>query len=319
MSDQTLKASAGALPKTGVVSRAEAREEARTMSLSRRSRTNPMIFFVYLFLALMTIFSLFPIYFVLQASLRGNQTLYTTDLQLFPTHPTLDNYIFVLTQLPFLNWVWNSIYVCGLATVIGLFCSTTAAYALARFRFRGRQLTLVVLLAIQAFPSLLALLAYYLLLQSLGLINTLEGLSLVYAAQSVVFGAWNMKGYFDTIPVELEQAALVDGATPTQAFRRVTLPLAAPALATTALFSFIGGWNEFALANILLNSNGLGGESLGTNITFPVGIYSLTSDFRVPWGYFAAASVMVAIPIMILFFYLQRFFKSGLTIGSVKG
>ncbi|HEX6776831.1 MAG TPA: ABC transporter permease subunit, partial [Ktedonobacterales bacterium] len=120
-------------------------------------------------------------------------------------------------------------------------------------------------------------------------------------------------------PVELEQAALVDGATPTQAFWRVTLPLATPALATTALFAFIAGWNEFALANILLSSNGFGGESLGTNITFPVGIYSLTSDFRIPWGYFAAASVMVAIPIMVLFFYLQRFLKSGLTIGSVKG
>ncbi|HEU5199353.1 MAG TPA: ABC transporter permease subunit [Ktedonobacterales bacterium] len=319
MSDQTLKASAGALPKTGIVSRADEREGAKTLSLSRRRRSGPVVFLIYLFLIVMTIFSLFPIYFVLQASLRGNQTLYTTDLQLFPTHPTLDNYSFVLTKLPFLNWVWNSIYVCGLATLIGLFCSTTAAYALARFRFHGRQITLVVLLAIQAFPSLLALLAYYLLLQTLGLINTLEGLAVVYAAQSVVFGAWNLKGYFDTLPVELEQAALVDGATPTQAFWRVTLPLAAPALATTALFSFIGGWNEFALANILLSSNGLGGESLGTNITFPVGIYSLTSDFRVPWGYFAAASVMVAIPIMILFFYLQRFFKSGLTIGSVKG
>lgn len=319
MSDQTLKASAGALPKAGVASRAAAREEAGAISLSRRTRPKPWIAVVYLYLIVMTIFSIFPIYFVLQASLRGNQTLYTTDLQLFPTHPTLDNYTFVLTQLPFLSWVWNSIFVCGLATVIGLFCSATGAYALARFRFRGRQLTLVVLLAIQAFPSLLALLAYYLLLQALGLINTLEGLAIVYAAQSVVFGAWNLKGYFDTLPVELEQAALVDGATPTQAFWRVTLPLATPALATTALFAFIAGWNEFALANILLSSNGFGGESLGTNITFPVGIYSLTSDFRIPWGYFAAASVMVAIPIMILFFYLQRFLKSGLTIGSVKG
>jgi arabinogalactan oligomer / maltooligosaccharide transport system permease protein len=319
MSDQTLRASAGALPKVGALSRADEREEARAMSLSRRRRPSPWTLLVYVFLVTMTIFSLFPIYFVVQASLRGNQTLYTTDLQLFPTQPTLDNYTFVLTQLPFLSWVWNSIYVCGLATLIGLFCSTTAAYALARFRFRGRQLTLVLLLAIQAFPSLLALLAFYLLLQSLGLINTLEGLAIVYAAQSVVFGAWNLKGYFDTLPVELDQAALVDGATPTRAFLSVTLPLARPALATTALFAFIAGWNEFALANILLNSNGLGGESLGTNITFPVGIYSLTSDFRIPWGYFAAASVMVAIPIMALFFYLQRFLKSGLTIGSVKG
>jgi arabinogalactan oligomer/maltooligosaccharide transport system permease protein len=130
----------------------------------------------------------------------------------------------------------------------------------------------------------------------------------------VVFACWNIKGYFDTLPVELEQAALVDGATPTQAFIRITLPLAAPALAASALFMFIGGWSEFAIANIILNSN-----ANGSNLTFPVGIYSLQSDFRVPWGYFAASSVLVAVPVSIVFLYLQRYFKSGLTVGSVKG
>jgi arabinogalactan oligomer/maltooligosaccharide transport system permease protein len=141
----------------------------------------------------------------------------------------------------------------------------------------------------------------------------------VYAGGTVVFGCWNIKGYFDTLPVELEKAALVDGATPTKAFLRITLPLAAPALAASALFAFIGGWNEFALANIILNSNGLGGEGLGTNVTFAVGIYGLQNNFRVPWGYFAAASVLVSVPLSIVFLYLQRFFKSGLTVGSVKG
>src|SRR5262249_31950284 len=159
---------------------------------------------------------------------------------------------YVLTQIPFVSWVGNTIFVCGSATLLGLIFATTGAYALARFRFRGRQLTLVVLLAIQAFPQLLALLAYYLLLQTLGIIETvpLLGLAVVYAGGSIVFSCWNIKGYFDTLPVELEQAAMVDGATPTQAFLRVTLPLAAPALAASALFIFIGGWNEFAIANI---------------------------------------------------------------------
>ncbi len=318
MSGHIMRASADAVPAAGTLTRvqAEQREAAQWLALRRRRRGSVWTWLIYLFLVVMSLFALFPIYFVVQASLRGNQTLYSTDLQLFPNHPTLDNYRYILSEVPFLSWIFNSFIVCGGATLLGLFFSTTGAYALARFRFRGRQLMLVLLLAIQAFPALLALLAYYLLLQTLGLIEhaPLLGLALVYAGGTVVFGCWNIKGYFDTLPVELEQAALVDGATPTQAFLRITLPLAAPALAASALFMFIGGWNEFAIANIILNAN-----ATGDNVTFPLGIYSLQNNFRVPWGYFAAASVLVAAPLSVVFLYLQRFFKSGLTVGSVKG
>ncbi len=330
MSDQTMRASAGAVPATETMKRAEAREreEARAASRRERKKFSPWVPLIYLFLIIMTVFALAPIYYVVQASLRGDQTLYSTDLKIFPTNPTLENYRYVLAQIPFVQWVINTTIVCALATALGLFFSTTGAYALARFRFQGRQLTLVGLLAIQAFPALLALLAYYLLLQTLGLLRTdtplgsvtpLLALAMVYAGGTVVFSCWNIKGYFDTLPVELEKAALVDGATPTKAFLRITLPLAAPALAASALFSFIGGWNEFALANIILNSNGAGGEGLGTNITFALGMFGLQNNFRVPWGYFAAASVLVSVPLSIVFLYLQRFFKSGLTVGSVKG
>ncbi len=316
MSDQTLKASA--IPATERLARSEVqrREAAQVIALRQRRRGSIWTGLIYVFLVIMLIFALFPIYFVIQASLRGDQTLYTTDLQIFPEHPTLSNYQYVFTEIPFLSWVGNTIFVCGLATLLGLIFATTGAYALSRFRFRGRQLTLVILLAIQAFPQLLALLAYYLLLQTLGIIDNapLLGLAVVYAGGSIVFSCWNIKGYFDTLPVELEQAAMVDGATHTQAFLRVTLPLAAPALAASALFIFIGGWSEFPIANILLNSN-----ATGSNLTFPVGIYGLQNDFRTPWGYFAAASVLVAVPVSIAFLYLQRFFQSGLTIGSVKG
>jgi arabinogalactan oligomer/maltooligosaccharide transport system permease protein len=321
MSDQTLRASA--VPAAEAIRQTAAQERAKTKaaSLRRRRKFSPWIPMIYLFLVAMSIFALFPIYYVVEASLRGDQTLYSTELKIFPTHPTLENYRYVLAEIPFLQWILNTTIVCGLATVLGLFFSTTGAYALARFRFRGRQLTLVGLLAIQAFPALLALLAYYLLLQTLHLIETvpLLALAVVYAGGTVVFGCWNIKGYFDTLPVELEKAALVDGATPTKAFLRITLPLAAPALAASALFAFIGGWNEFALANIILSSNGQGGQGLGTNVTFAVGIYGMQRDYRVPWGYFAAASVLTSIPLSIVFLYLQRFFKSGLTVGSVKG
>ena len=312
MSDQSLSTSA--IAQTAKVE-GRAIASSKAVARSTRPKFKPYLILVYAFLVVMTVFAVFPLYFVLQASLRGSQNLYSTDLQLFPDHLTLDNYTYMLTQQPLLAWIGNSIYVCLGATVIGLFCSTTAAYALSRFRFAGRNLGLMALLAIQAFPGLLALLAYYLLLQSLQLIGHIEGLMIVYAAGTVVFGVWNIKGYFDTLPIELEQAALVDGATPTQAFLRITLPLAAPSLAASALFMFIGGWNEFPLANILLSST----DSQNSNVTWPVGLNALQQDFHTPWGYFAAASVVISVPVMILFLWLQRFFQSGLTVGSVKG
>lgn len=314
MSDQSLQSSAGSLPQSATAVGTQVTPVARAVTAAKRRKTSPWMIPVYVFLVVMTIFALFPIYFVLQASLRGDQSLYSTELQLIPDHPTLSNYVYMLTQQSLLHWIGNSIYVCGLATVLGLFFSTTGAYALSRFRFAGREVGLLVLLAIQAFPSLLALLAYYLLLQNLHLIDHLEGLAIVYAAGTIVFGVWNIKGYFDTLPIELEQAALVDGATPTQAFLRITLPLAAPSLAASALFMFIGGWNEFPVANILLNAN-----ASGSNLTWPLGLFALQGDFRTPWGYFAAASVVIAVPVMALFLWLQRYFQGGLTIGSVKG
>lgn len=320
MSDQSIKrtlhASSGAIPAVGQSIKIQKREEVKTGVLRRRLQSGLGLSVIYLFLIVMTIFALFPIYYVVQASLAGGQNLYTTDLHLLPAHPTLDNYVYAFTQEPILAWLGNTFLVSGLATAIGLVFSMTGAYALSRFRFKGREVTLNLLLALQAFPGLLAITAYYYLLQYLNLLNTapLLGLALVHAAGALVFSCWNIKGYFDTLPVELEQAALIDGATHTQAFWRVTLPLAIPALAASALFIFVGGWSEFALANYILNSN-----DTGSNLTFMLGLYRLQGDFRTPWGYFAATSVIISLPLTILFLYAQRFFKSGLTIGSVKG
>ena len=280
--------------------------------LARWVRHNAGVSGLYIFLAVMTLFSLFPIYFVVQASLNSTQALVTTDLQLIPTHPTLGNYVYVLVQEPFLQWMWNSILVCALATIIALVCATTGAYALSRFRFRGRQASLLVLIALQTFPGLLAIYAYYSILSAIHLDGTPIGLAVVYAAGNIVFGVWNIKGYFDTLPVELEEAARVDGASHFAAFWRIILPLSGPALAASALFMFIGGWNEFVLAKLILNPD-------PKSLTVPVGLFQLQQDQYTPWGYFAAASVIVSVPLMLLFLYLQRFFKSGLTIGSVKG
>lgn len=297
---------------------AVARERVETLSraqvLQRRFLSNAPVALIYLYLAAMVIFALFPVYYVVQASLAGDQNLYTTTLQLLPSKPTFSNYAYAFSQLPLLNWMINTTIVCGLATLIGVVFAMTGAYALSRFRFRGRELSLTFLLALQAFPGLLAITAYYYLLSYTGLLNApLIGLALIYAAGNLAFGTWNIKGYFDTIPVALEQAAMIDGATLWQAFWRILLPLSTPTLAASALFMFVGGWNEFALANFVLNSN-----SNGSNLTFILGLNALQGTYSTPWGYFAATSVIISLPLMLLFLYARRFFQSGLTIGGVK-
>jgi len=266
---------------------------------------------LYGILLIGVIFSVFPIYFVVQAALRPGNQLYSTELQLLPTNATLENFRYVLTQLPLPRWIWNSLKVAGLTTVATLFITVTAGYAVSRFRFRGRGALLTGMLAIQSFPSLLALVAYYLILVNFGLTNSHLGLILVYSSLSIVFNVWNLKGYFDTIPVDLEEAAMIDGATATQAFIRVMLPLARPVLAITALFGFLTGWNEYIIAQTLLFD-----ESM---YTAPVGIFALQDGYRNPWGWFAASALIVSVPVVILFLYLQRNLISGLAAGGVKG
>jgi arabinogalactan oligomer/maltooligosaccharide transport system permease protein len=266
---------------------------------------------LHLALLLGAVFSIFPIYFVIQASLRPGNQLYSTDLQLLPTDATLGNFGYIIskTQLPL--WMWNSLKIATVTTLATLFITVTAAYAFSRFRFRGRGSLLTTMLALQAFPGLLSLVAFYLILNKLGLVNSHIGLIIIYASGSIVFNVWNLKGYFDTIPIDLEEAAKIDGATPTQAFLRVMLPLARPALAVTALFGFLAGWNEYIVAQTLLFDEKL--------YTAPVGIFGLQDGFRQPWGYFAAASLLVSVPVVILFLYLQRSLISGLSAGGVKG
>jgi arabinogalactan oligomer/maltooligosaccharide transport system permease protein len=266
---------------------------------------------VHAFLIGMVVFALFPAYFVLQAAFRPGQSLYSLDLSLWPAHPTWENFTYIFTQIPFPTWLRNSIGV-GVGTMLtGLVGSATGAYALARFRFAGKRLTLITLLAIQAFPTALALVPIYLILKTIGLIGTPFGLMLAYVASALVFSAWNLKGYFDTIPRELDEAALIDGCTVTQAFIRIILPLSLPALAVTALLMFLTAWNEWVMAQTLLFNE--------DTFTVPVGLWGLQNNYRVPWGYFAAASCIVSIPVVVLFLGLQQYFRSGLTVGSVKG
>ncbi len=280
--------------------------------MKHRSRTTTALLYVILTAA--ALFAVYPVYFAFLASLRPGNSLYSTDLasMFFPTQITLENYRAMLFDKPFFAWVGNSLFVSLFTVVACLILATSAAFAFSRFKFWGRSFGLILFLAIQAFPAVLALVPIAQILSALGLYKNLWGLVLAYASGTLVFCTWNLKGYFDTIPVEMEEAAQIDGAGPIQSFIRIALPLARPAIAVTALFGFLAGWGEYVLASVII-------PAPETAKTLPVGLYNLASDINVPWGQFAAGAMMVSIPVLILFLYLQTYLESGLTVGGVKG
>ncbi|MFM8558561.1 MAG: sugar ABC transporter permease [bacterium] len=276
-----------------------------------RIRWTPGRVLVHAFLVLFTFATVYPILQIVTVSLRPNDQLYSTSLALIPEGATLEAYRVMLFEKPFLRWLLNSFVVSAAVTVLGVVLASTAAYALSRFRFRGRQAVLSTFLLTQMFPATMTMLPLYVMLRALGLLDQFAGLALAYTATALPFCVWTMRGYYETIPVELEQAALLDGCTPWQAFTKVTLPLAAPALAITALFSFMAAWSEFMVARIVISRQSL--------YTLPLGLESLAGQFQTEWANYAAGSLIVCVPVMVLFVVLNRAIVSGLSLGSVKG
>ena len=221
------------------------------------------------------------------------------------------NFVDVMTEQPFGRWLLNSVLVSVMTTVLGVFLACTAAYAFSRFRFPGRDGGMLAFLVSQMFPGTLMLIPLFIIIVKwLGLGNTFWGLVIVYATTAIPFCVWMLKGYFDTIPIDIEESAVIDGASRQTIFLRIILPLSTPAIAITALFSFMTAWNEFILASVFLES-----ESM---YTAPVGLRFFVGGFSSQWGFFAAGSVIVSLPVVILFLYLQKYLVSGLTAGSVK-
>ena len=214
-------------------------------------------------------------------------------------------------ELLFLRHALNSAIVALATTVVGVLLSCTAAYALSRFRFPGRRAGLTTFLVVQMFPASMLLLPLYVLLDRLGLLNSLAGLVLVYATTAIPFCVWTLKGYFDALPRELEEAARIDGAGPWRIFFTIMLPLARPGIAVTALFSFMTAWNEFIMASTFMTDE--------ARYTLPVLIQSSVGQYSADWGLFAAGALVTSVPVMALFYVLQRYLVGGLTAGSVKG
>lgn len=264
----------------------------------------------HILLITITLSTLYPILWVFKMAFTPVQG-FSTSLNPFPENASLENFIFLFTQMPFGQWFMNSMIVSVSTTLIGIFFSCTAAYALSRFSFPGRKELLLSFLATQMFPATMMMIPIYLLIAKLELLDSLLGLVIVYSPTSIPFCTWMLKGYFDTIPKELEESAIMDGASRSIIFWKIIIPLARPAIAVTALFSFMTAWNEFILAATFMSK-----ESM---YTLPVGLKTLVGQYSTEWGKFSAGSIIVSIPIVLLFFYLQKHLVGGLTAGSVKG
>ena len=265
----------------------------------------------HLILAGVTLATIYPILVVISVSLRPSDALYSTSLSLIPDGATLAAYKTILTEKPFLLWMRNSLIVSVSVTIFGVALASTAGYAFSRFRFPGRKAGMIALLITQMFPATMLLLPLYVLMRNLGLIDSLVGLIIAYTATVLPFTVWTLKGYYDTIPRDLEEAAMVDGTNQVGAFLRVVLPLARPALMITALFSFMSGWSEFIVARVILSSQ--------TLYTLPLGLEGLAGTFQTEWANYSAGSLLVCLPVVVLFLTLNRFLVSGLTLGGVKG
>jgi arabinogalactan oligomer/maltooligosaccharide transport system permease protein len=272
------------------------------------------------------VFALFPVAYITSAAFSVDGTL--TGASLIPRAVTLDNFRTILSgtvtvggdvnDIPYPRWYANSIVVSLATSVLTVMLGALAAYAFSRFRFRGRRLGMLMLLLIQMFPQLLAVVAIYLIVLNTGEVfsflglNTFTALIVVYLGGAMGVNAWLMKGFFDTIPAELDESARVDGATPAQVFWGVVLPLAAPVLAVVALFSFVSTLNEYVIVSQLMQTR--------DHFTLPVGMRSfIDKQYAEQWGVFSAGVLLAAIPALVLFQFLQRFIVSGLTQGSVKG
>jgi len=264
--------------------------------------------------AILVIFAIIAVYPVLQVvtiSLRPADKLLSTSLEIIPANATLKSYVALFTQQPFLLWVRNSALISLTVTLTGVALSAMAGYAFSRFNFIGKKLGLLSLLVTQMFPATMLLLPLYLMLIYLRLINSYLGIIITYSATALPFCIWTMKGYYDTIPTSLEEAARIDGCNLFQAFYKVILPLATPALVITGLFSFMSAWSEYIVAAQILQDTQLW--------TLPLGLKSFEANMSTEWGLYGAASLIVMIPVVVLFIILSKWLVSGLTLGSVKG
>jgi len=265
---------------------------------------------IHFVLIIACIISIYPALRVFSVSIRPGNRVLSTDLAIIPAGATFEAYASVVRDKDFLLWIWNSFFITITTSAIGVIIASTSAYGFSRWSFPGRNAGLIALLMTQMIPAPMLMIPLYILAYKLGLINTWRGLVIAYSVSTIPFSIWILKGYYDTIPIELEQSAMIDGASRMGAFYRIVLPLSAPSLAIAFLFNFTSAWNEFLLARIMLQKKEM--------LTWTLGLRQIQGQFQTQWAEFSAAAIMISVPVMILFFLSSKWLVSGLTLGSVK-
>jgi multiple sugar transport system permease protein len=268
-----------------------------------------------LFLVFLLIFTVLPMAWMVLTSLKSQFAAMQYPPQWWPAEPTFQNYVRLLDPSnsvgrDFLLYFWNSLYVSVLTTVLGVGVAIPAAYGFSRFRFPGRTFLFFTVLLRNMFPAVVFLVPLFLLMRWLGLVNAHGSLILTYLTFGLPLSIWLLKGFYDNIPIELEQAARIDGATRFQAFFLIVMPLSTPGIIATSIFSFIGAWNEYIYAATFLNSK--------DRLTLPVGIQRFFTEFATDWPGLMAATFLMSVPVVVLFLVLQRYFVRALTEGAVK-
>ena len=296
---------------------------------------------IFIFLWAFILLMLYPVFNIISISLRTDNAFQTKSLAIYQSPEefsdennngkfdkneqfidrnknlkwdsgsSFNSYKELFISTPFLIWVKNSLIVSIIVTITGVAFASIGGYSFSRFKFKGRKIGLLTILATQMFPATMLLLPFFIILSKLKLIDSYLGLIIIYTSTALPFCIWQMKSYYDTIPIDLEEASRLDGCNQYQTFYKIILPLAKPALVITALFSFMTSWSEYVIAAIVLQNPEL--------YTLPLGLKSFQASLSTQWGLYAAGAVIVSIPVTILFISLSRFLVSGLTLGSVKG
>lgn len=257
------------------------------------------------------VFALFPLFWLLKVSVTPNDLLYSEGVRMWPSRATWDHYRFVIENSAFPTFFKNSVIVAGSTALAVTVLSSLSGYALSRFRFKGKYWIVALMLITQMFPLVMLVAPIFKMLSPLGLTNSLTGLVIVYTAFNVPFATFLMQSFFDGIPKDLEEAAMIDGASRFTAFRQIILPLTLPGIAATLGFVFTAAWSELLFALMLISGN--------QSATFPVGLLTFVSKFSVDFGQMMAAGVLALIPACLFFLLIQRYLVQGLTAGAVKG
>jgi ABC-type glycerol-3-phosphate transport system permease component len=254
---------------------------------------------------------LFPIFWMFSSSFKGQTELFARDMTLLPRVWSWENYVNVWSNTPFPKYFWNSFYIAVITTLITVAFAIYAAYAIARLRFRGRFLIGMILLVTQMFPHVTLVLPLFLIIRNIGLFDTHAALIIAQVAFSLPFAVWMLRGFFVSIPAELEDAAAVDGAGLMTTLHKIIVPLAGPGIAAVAMFTFIRSWNEFLFALVLLQSQSLR--------TLPLGLASFQEEYTYRWDLMMAGGSIISLPVLFFFILMQRFIVQGLLGGALKG